>query len=212
MTQATPHNGPEIHRGSPFAACRNTPEAAMTQRHTITLILCVAISVAGQVVASDLESIEPAVSASAPASAVHAAVSTDREEPRVSGDLYPRTEAKLQQAFPVALAHFRDNPECADLFARFGTDGLDKLVSSIYYPSNAAIEQRVCQGGVAAFTFIGGPQVRLCKRFASLGTERAAAVLIHEALHYAGLSEYPRDPQGMHARDIDRMVKKACGF
>jgi hypothetical protein len=42
--------------------------------------------------------------------------------------------------------------------------------------------------------------------------ECAAAVLIHEALHYAGLSEQPRDPQGMHARDIDRMVKKACGF
>jgi hypothetical protein len=52
----------------------------------------------------------------------------------------------------------------------------------------------------------------LCRGFSSLGAERAAVTLIHEALHWAGLSEKPLDKDGMDPRDIDRMVKKACGL
>ena len=52
----------------------------------------------------------------------------------------------------------------------------------------------------------------LCKRFASLGTMQAATLIIHEALHYSGMSEWPKDPQGLEPREINNMVKKACGF
>ena len=74
------------------------------------------------------------------------------------------------------------------------------------------MERSFCRGGVSAVTVVECPQVRLCKRFASLGTVHAAATLIHEALHFAGMSEKPLDPQGLEPREIDRMVKKACGF
>ena len=35
--------------------------------------------------------------------------------------------------------------------------------------------------------------------------------LIHEALHHAGLTEKPKDPEAMSAREIDNMVEDACG-
>ena len=35
--------------------------------------------------------------------------------------------------------------------------------------------------------------------------------LIHEALHHAGLTEQPMDPDGLTAREIDDMVGAACG-
>ena len=35
--------------------------------------------------------------------------------------------------------------------------------------------------------------------------------LLHEALHHAGLTEKPADPDGMTAREIDGMVNNVCG-
>lgn len=130
--------------------------------------------------------------------------------PRISGTLPERTDAKLREAFPVALQRINDIEECQSLFTTLGADALEKFTTSSYRATTAQMEVRACQRGVSAFTYVGSPQTRLCRRFASLGTERAAATLIHEALHWAGLSEKPQDKDGLDARDIDRMVKKSC--
>jgi hypothetical protein len=45
-----------------------------------------------------------------------------------------------------------------------------------------------------------------------LPRERLATILIHEALHHAGMSEAPFDPQAPTAREITRMVKRSCAL
>jgi hypothetical protein len=193
MKQTTPHDGYECRRA-------------------IALALCAATLGFASAFAGDLEPSGNSASSVANSGALGAAFNEIRVEPRISGALQKKTEEKLREAFQVAVAHVRDNPGCQDLFAQFGTDGLEKLSASLYYRSTGMMERRVCRGGVSAFTFIGSPQVRLCNHFASLATDRAAAALIHEALHFAGMTESPRDPHGPSPGDIDRMVSKACNF
>jgi len=131
-------------------------------------------------------------------------------EPRISGDLPKGTVKTLREAFSVAAQRVHDIPECRELFTVLGTDALEKMKTSLYRATTAQMEMRVCRRGASAFTYVSTPQVRLCRRFASLGTEQAATALIHEALHWAGLSEQPLDKDGPQPHDIDRMVKKAC--
>jgi hypothetical protein len=84
------------------------------------------------------------------------------------------------------------------------------LSTTIYMPTHPRDEQTLCQSA-AAFTWVGGFHTRLCRRFTSLSDERAAMTLIHEALHHAGLTEKPKDPEAMTAREIDNLVDDACG-
>jgi hypothetical protein len=120
-----------------------------------------------------------------------------------------RTE-KLQEAFSVAIERVQEIPQCGGLFAELGADGVEMLSATIYMPTHPMDEQTLCQTA-AAFTWVGGAHTRLCRRFSSLSTERAAMTLIHEALHHAGLTEKPADPEAMTAREIDNMVGDACG-
>ena len=131
-------------------------------------------------------------------------------EPRISGDLPEQTETALREAFPVALQRVHEISECRELFTALGADALERMTTSMYRATTPQMEMRVCKRGASAFTYVSTPQVRLCRRFASLGTEQAATALIHEALHWAGLGEKPRDEDGLHPHDIDRMVRKAC--
>jgi hypothetical protein len=212
MKQATGIDIHEIHRGSPYAACQTAREAAMAPHHTFALFFIILSMTAAIGFGNDLEPVDGVISSEVTAEVVGVRADEARDVPRISGTLYPRIHNKLQQAFPVAVDHVRSNPECRDLFAKFGADGLEKLSTSLYYPSTVQMERRYCRGGVAAFTFVKSPQVRLCKGFASLRTEKAAAVLVHEALHFAGLSERTIDPRGLDPSKINSMVKKACGF
>lgn len=132
--------------------------------------------------------------------------------PRVSGTLPRPTEGLLRKAFARAVQAVHDNPDCRALFGRLGADAIERLTTSIYYPTTAEMESRVCRRGAATFTYVGSPQVRLCRRFASLGVERAATLLIHEALHWAGVSEHPLDPNSLYGRDITRLVSQACAL
>jgi hypothetical protein len=58
----------------------------------------------------------------------------------------------------------------------------------------------------------GGMDSKRWKRLRELFDEQAAMVIIHEALHHAGLSEYPQDPDGMTSRAINGMVMEQCGL
>lgn len=212
MKQTTGTHGHESRRESPHTSLQLARRAASAPHRTIALFLCAMTLGFAPAFAGDFESSGVSVSSVATSGAVAAVLEEVRAEPRISGTLHKKTETKLRTAFEVAVEHVRENPDCRDLFAQFGADGLEKLATSLYYRSTGMMERRVCRGGVSAFTFIGSPQVRLCNRFASLATDRAAAALVHEALHFAGMTETPRDPHGPSPGDIDRMVSKACRF
>jgi hypothetical protein len=117
---------------------------------------------------------------------------------------------KLREAFAVAIERVHEIPQCGGLFVELGSDGVKMLTTTLYMPTHPFDEQSLCQSA-AAFTWVGGVHTRLCRRFSSLSKERAAMTLIHEALHHAGLTEKPADPEAMTAREIDNMVSDACG-
>lgn len=58
-----------------------------------------------------------------------------------------------------------------------------------------------CGGGVAARTTVGGPVVFVCAADFPARPRRGAVVLLHEALHLAGLGEVP---------GIDEVVERGC--
>jgi hypothetical protein len=131
--------------------------------------------------------------------------------PRVIGGVSTKNRYRLNLAFPVAVKRVSESPSCGGLFADLGADGLEKLAGTIYLPPQPG-EGRTCTSRVAAFTGVGEPHTRLCPAFGGLSTDRAALILLHEALHFAGLGEKPSDPDGMTALQINRMVEKACGL
>ena len=63
---------------------------------------------------------------------------------------------------------------------------------------------------MAAYTAVGLSQIVVCEHFNTLPRRTKIAVLIHEALHNAGMSEAPVDPDGMTAEEISKMVEEAC--
>ena len=69
-----------------------------------------------------------------------------------------------------------------------------------------------CSEGVAAYTSVGSPRTVLCPAFASLSTSGAARILIHEALHFAGLGEKPADPKAPESYEINQIVTASCGL
>ena len=131
-------------------------------------------------------------------------------EPRTAMFKKEKSAEKLREAFAVAIERVQEIPQCGGLFAELEAGGLEMLTATIYMPTHPADEQTLCQTA-AAFTWVGGAHTRLCRRFSSLSDERAAMTLIHEALHHAGLTEKPSDPEAMSAREIDGMVGAACG-
>jgi hypothetical protein len=124
--------------------------------------------------------------------------------------LSERVTARLNEAIPIALEHLRDHPSCRALFARLGADGVAKLNSTSYYPAGARQERKYCRGGSFAITTVGGSAVVLCRSFARLSDQRAAIILIHEALHFAGQTEYPSDSDAPDGIGITKMVMRSC--
>ncbi len=131
--------------------------------------------------------------------------------PVVVKALAPPIERKLDRAFELAIGRVRESPACGALFSELGRDGTIVLLNSRYYPAGLINEQKVCRRA-SAYTGVGSPAVRLCRSFGRLSVDRAAAVVIHEALHFAGLPEWPADPQAMTSAGINQLVESSCGL
>jgi len=146
-----------------------------------------------------------------PDSAATSRTDIHRSRPAIDGQFDGKTIFTLHAAFHLAQEELRATDSCRALFTRLGADGL-AILDGIVYSQNEVVEaRRKCGQGIAAFTQVRGNQVRLCPFFATLGTSGGATVLIHEALHSAGLTERPPDPSAMTALEITRMVAKNCG-
>ena len=124
----------------------------------------------------------------------------------------PDDSFALKFAYKGAIKKLEKDEACRALFDDLVVDGIEALARSRYEPALSASEQRHCVAGVAAYTAVGSVRVVICDQFHRLDRRRKSAVLIHEALHTAGLSEAPVDPKAMTAAEIEEMVEEACGF
>ena len=150
---------------------------------------------------------DKAVGAGAPA------FPTSVVDARIVTSLRPEVRRSLLHGLALATMRLRSHDDCRALFARYGGNGLDALARTFYYPASGDEEERYCEMGHAtAYTRVGGTHTGLCRSFGSLSRVKAAATLIHEALHSAGMSERPHDPDGFSSLEIDRLVKNRCSL
>jgi hypothetical protein len=131
---------------------------------------------------------------------------------RISGEMSQKNRDQLIVAFEVALERVQMMEECRDLFTNLGADPMATLSKVSFYPmGRREALPNMCRGA-DAYTMVGGGPTWLCRDFWRLTDKRAAMVIIHEALHHAGLTEWPRDPDGMRSVAINRMVAERCGL
>jgi len=135
-----------------------------------------------------------------------------RQGPTVEGKT-PETLVirRLYAGFGIALQRVHKRDGCSDLFIRLGADGVEVLSGTTFTFARSKRAAEIC-ADANAFTTVGGSTVWICRGFGWLTEKDAATVLIHEALHGAGLGEQPSDPEGLTPEEIDERVKKKCGL
>lgn len=127
---------------------------------------------------------------------------------RVRG-LDPRVAVKLRAGHKLAARRLGTHPPCRALFAERRQSGA-AVISNMEF---AVGDGAACAPGVAATTSVGGSVTRLCRAsLPRLDRYQIATLLIHEALHQAGLSEWPHDPEGLTSQQINRLVSSRCGL
>ncbi|HNX51905.1 MAG TPA: hypothetical protein PKL08_17180 [Thermoanaerobaculaceae bacterium] len=129
--------------------------------------------------------------------------------PQATTSLAPREYRAVTRSFALALGRVESSPRCAALFSKLGRSGSATLRESFYLRADVDSHPQ-CTSGVAAFTQIGGHRCWLCPHFGSLSTNAGAMILIHEALHGAGLRESTVAPGAASPQEINRMVRLAC--
>lgn len=134
-----------------------------------------------------------------------------RSTPWISSQVAKPIRSRIEASFELAKQRLTEVPECRDLFADLGANGLESLSSTLYYPASAAQEKKVC-GRAWGYTTVGSAPTYLCRKFSRISERQGAKILIHEALHYAGLGEYPNDLKGLTSKAINELVENACGL
>jgi hypothetical protein len=145
-----------------------------------------------------------------------------RIEPWVHPAMPASLRVKLEAGFELAVVRLRESASCRELFARLGADPFETLATGLYFAVDSyRREAELCGRNLAAssrgaenlaYTTVGGAATFLCRPFAWISTEKAAVAVIHEALHHAGLTEWPHDRLAMSSTEITEMVEEACGF
>jgi hypothetical protein len=123
-----------------------------------------------------------------------------RLAPWISSSVAPPIRKRIEASFQVASQRLVEAPEC-----------LEMLSSTLYYPASAAHEKKLC-GGAWGYTTVGSAPTFLCRKFSRISEKRGATILIHEALHHAGLGEWPSDSNGMTSKAINKLVEDSCGL
>ncbi len=121
---------------------------------------------------------------------------------------------KVRSALALAVRRLEKRETCRALFEPLGADGVTSLRTAEMHVATSRREEQICRERRAvAFTTVGGRDTYLCPRFFErLGRHREAATLIHEALHHAGLGEWPGQPDGPTPAEIDQMVFQSCNL
>jgi hypothetical protein len=132
-------------------------------------------------------------------------------EPWIHPSMPDAMRNKIERAFEIAAQRLRQRPECAGLFSPFGAIGVDLLASSLYLPADPRRQTTRCRHAFAV-TEVGGPTTWICRKVTAHSDERVAVALIHEALHSAGLCEYPQNRTAMLSGEINNLVMESCGL
>lgn len=195
----------------------NTNHSRIARRNVITMMV-VAHVLGAAAHAADTIAPEASRAASTAVSVrIHGEISAVAEDepvcrPTISTTVSAKNRRKISDAFELALDRINEVPECRELFATLGADGTESLGRVIFLPiGRAQARGDVCRGK-SAYTMVGGGPVRVCREFSRLSDTQAAMVIIHEALHHAGLTEYPQDPNGMTSNAINGIVAESCGL
>ena len=133
-------------------------------------------------------------------------------QPHTSGPLATRSARNLLTGFSVALERVNEITSCSALFEPYTASGVEMMTNSFYVAPNAIESREFCVGGVTAFTQVGSRVTRLCPAFGDVDRQTAALLLIHEALHSAGMPESPSTAGARTPSEINRLVKRACGL
>jgi hypothetical protein len=137
---------------------------------------------------------------------------SERGPERVAGG-GARLVAAVRDARTVALDRLGEHAECRGLFEDHGADGLRLLHEAAYRSAVPDEAGGLCERGAAAFTRMRSGRTALCgDNFLKLGRHYGAVVLLHEALHVAGLGQAPHHPHAQTPQEIDRMVRRSCGL
>jgi len=113
----------------------------------------------------------------------------------------------------IALQRIASRTECSDLFQVRGADGARILLEAEYRAAEPGEAGGLCEQGASAFTGMTSRRTAVCTdAFIKLEPGTRATVLLHEALHVAGLGQHPLHPGEMTARQIDAMVGRSCGL
>jgi hypothetical protein len=128
----------------------------------------------------------------------------------VAGTMCFPVQRKLERCHQKALRRLQENESCHQLFAELGANGSEEIRRTIYLAAPRDQELGLCSSGAVAFTTVGNRQIFLCKGFSRLSDIQATLVLIHEALHSAGLDEHPHRPDAMRSDQISDMVRSHC--
>lgn len=138
-----------------------------------------------------------------------AASDRPKSSERIIG-LDPREQIKIRAARRLAGRRVVQSESCSALFAPLERTGAE-AVGAMSFDLDA--DPAGCRRGVAAFTQLRGSVVSLCRDWLQrLDRYQLATLLIHEALHHAGLSEAPHDPEAPTSAEINRMVSERCGL
>jgi len=132
------------------------------------------------------------------------------EVPRIYGNLPEASVRNLRVGYSLALRMLQPAGTCASLFEPLSASGLESLTSTFYAVPAGSERTSTCRRGAVAFTVPGSRVTKLCPRYGALHPRDAALVLVHEALHAAGLPERPPTPEAASSEEIDLMVERVC--
>lgn len=116
---------------------------------------------------------------------------------------------KVSDGSSLAQSRLCDTQTCAQLFQNLGTNGVD-MINGTNYLDGRSTSTCMQHPDWAAWTNVGDCNVYLCDAFTTLSQSGAATILIHEALHDAGMSENPPDPCGLTSSEINDLVQSNC--
>ena len=127
--------------------------------------------------------------------------------PRSEGSMPPDVRGKLNGAFREAMLTVREREECQGLFVSLGKRGDYTLANAVYVAGGAT---GLCADEIPAWVHVNHPRTMVCDRFGRLDVKEAAVQLLHEALHSAGLNEWPHQSNALRPREISALVRQHC--
>ena len=134
-------------------------------------------------------------------------------DPVVSREL-ARLRFKIEHGLRRARQALEERPACRDLFHDLGAEGAASLLSLRFHLATQEQRRSICWARSAAlFSTLHGHEVGVCAtRFSKIPAGRIAPLLLHEALHRAGLEEQPHRPDALRSGEVTALVREMCGF